>query len=471
VSVRQVVLRCALAGLALAAGSARAAESVADLAGLALELKPLETLPSEKWIATLPSAPQIDSVRFEVDGREAETDRFAPYRVTLKLPPPATRPIWIEAVALDKSGREIWRDGRCVHLPGDRSLLRLSLDGPQEGLVLVEPVRGRRIVGVDGLAPDGSVFATATAPPYRLHLPFSGAWGARARFDDGTASQSWHPGSGGGEVVDVRVGQVRWLAPVDAPAPRLEDVHVRYRGREQPVVRVVGGETASLELGLAIDVSGSTDPRFDELRSAARELAGSLLGPADRSFLVTFSQSAELVASARGDLAWVLSGVPARARSDKTRLYQGIAYALLQFHAEDPRAALVVLTDSCDTSTIPDDDRALEIARSRAIPVYVLLLEADCIRLYGVQDRWGEIRESLQADPRRTRANRERLARMAEASGGSVVSLDAGDSVAEALRRIRAELDRQWTVVFEPTAAEVASGAVELRVDPHRRGD
>ena len=35
----------------------------------------------------------------------------------------------------------------------------------------------------------------------------------------------------------------------------------------------------------------------------------------------------------------------------------------------------------------------------------------------------------------------------------------------------RAELDRQWTVVFEPTSSEVTSGAVELQVAPAPPGD
>lgn len=466
--VRKVIPRLTLVALALAAGPLHAGEPVADLTGLALELEPLGTLPSEKWTATVPSAPQVDRVRFEVDGRAAQTDRFAPYRATLKLSPPLTRPIWIEAVALDREGRELWRDGRCVHLPGDRSLLRLSVPAPGEGLVLVQPVRQRRTVGVDGLAPDGSVFATVASPPYRLRLPLAGAWGARARFDDGTSTLAWHPGAGGGEVVDVRLGQARWLSPAEDSAPRAESVHVLFRGEEQPVLRVVGGERATLELGLAIDVSESTGPRFDELRSAARELASSLLGPADRSFLVTFSQNAELVASSRGDLGWVLSAVPSQVRVDKTRLYEGIAYALLQFHAEDPRAALIVLTDGCDTSDRPEEKRALELARARAIPVYALRIDVGCFRLVHTQDMFGRIRNNLVTDEGHTRVNRSRLERFAAASGGSVVPLGADDSVAEALRRIRAELDRQWTVVFEPTSAEVSSGAVELRVDAAR---
>lgn len=460
--------RLALVLLASAAGPIAAGGAESPAPGFSLELAPLDPLPSARWSASVPSAPGIASVRFEVDGRSAEVDRNPPFKARLRLAPPLTQPSWIEAVALDAAGREIARDGRCVHLPDDKSLLRFV---PVEGsafVVLVEPPSGRRVVEVEGLAPDGSVFATAAAPPYRFTPPFAGPWAARARFDNGAQSQAWNTGTGGGEVVDVRLGQARWLAPADAPAPRLEDVHVLHRGREQRIVRLVGGETSSVELGLAIDVSESTGPRFRELRAAARDLATSLLGPADRSFLVTFSQTAELVASARGDLAWVLSAIPYQVRTDKTRLYEGIAFALMQFHAEEPRAALVVLTDSCDTSGVPDDDRALEIARLRAIPVYALLLETDCFRLDSFQDQWGYIRESVQTDLRRTRANRKRLARMAEASGGSVVPLRPDQSVAEALRRIRAELDRQWTVVFEPSSAQVASGAVEVRVDATR---
>lgn len=465
---RGLAPRLVLTLLASAAGSIAAGESALPRSAFLLELSPLETLPSSRWIASVPSAPGAHSVRFEVDGHPAAVDRVPPFRARLRLEPPLTRPIWIEAIALDPAGHEIARDGRCVHLPADRPLLRFERVENAAYVVLVEPPSGRNVVEVEGLAPDGSVFATAPAPPYRFTPPFAGPWGARARFDNGAQAQAWNSGTGGGEVVDVRLGQARWLSPLGAPPPRAAEVRVLHQGREQKIVRLVGGETSGLELGLAIDVSESTGPRFDELRAAARELASSLLAPTDRSFLVTFSQHAELVASARGDLAWVLSAVPSQVRADKTRLYEGIAFALLQFHAEDPRAALVVLTDSCDTTTVPDDDRALGIARSRAIPVYALLLEADCARLYGTQDIFGNIRTTLGTDLRLTKANRERLTRMAEASGGGVVTLGPEQSVAEALHRIRAELDRQWTVVFEPSSSEVASGAVEVRVDAMR---
>ncbi len=459
----------AFAAIALAACGAGAASELT--AALSLRLVPLETLPSERWRAEVVAGPAIVAVRFAVEGRPAELDRHAPFRTTLRLEPPFSGPVWIEAIGLDDQGRERARDGRCVHLPADRDALRLVRVGESEAVVLVQPAAGHRVERLEGIRPDGSVFASAVSLPFRFSIPGPGPFAARARFDDGAVAAAWDPGAGQGEIVQVRLGQARWLAPAGDAPPSPESVHVLSQGRQQRVLRLVGGDATGLELGLAVDVSESTGPRFDELRAATRAVAAALIGPGDRTFLVTFSQQSELVASARGDLEQVLTAVPSNVRSDKTRIYDGLAFSLLQFHAEDPRAALVVLTDACDTTKRPDVDRVRELARARAIPIYALLLDQGCVKLDYSQDFFGNIRTTYATDRALTYSNRTRLEQLTRDTGGRAVPLGDGEGIEAALRLILRELDRQWLVVFEPSSESVSSEEVEVRLGAPGRSE
>lgn len=457
-----------LVALALT-GAARATDYEpqlgADGADFRLELEPDGPIPSATWRAAVLAPSSVVSIRYLVGGRPVGRSRRPPFRERIELSEDPVGPTWIEAIGLDAGGLEVARDGRCVHRPADTPALRWVRTSGGSLLAMVEAAQGHRVERVELVTPEGEPLASRVDRPYRFAPSSSGPWGARARFDDGTALEAWLADGEIGESIDVRLGQARWIGPPEAPAPTPEDVRVLYRGEPQKVLRVVGGGAVRLELGFAIDTSESTHTRFNELRSAARALATRLLGPEDRSFVVPFSTRADVAASGRGDLAGLLAALPAESREEATHLYDALAFALLQFHGEDPRAALVVLTDACDTTAKPDLQRVTDLARRRAVPVYGLLLEEPCTRRIREVDVHGPDSSRDLPDERLGRAQRTTLGRVVRSTGGRILLLQEGNGIQAALEEILRELERQWIVVFEPSSDRVSSGAVEVRVN------
>jgi len=272
-----------------------------------------------------------------------------------------------------------------------------------------------------------------------------------------------------GESVDVRLGAVRLLLDRRAPPLDAGDVRVRWRGREQKVLRVVGGAAASLELGLAVDVSASTAPRFAELAGAATGAARALLTAEDRLFLVAFGERAELVAAARGDVERVLAALPEGSRPERTAIFAAVGFGLETFEGADARAALVLLTDGCDM--VPEEPPVAALrarSRERALPLYLLALGGVCQA--AACPGGAPVCRDVPARPyRAAMVRRGRLEHLAHTTGGRVFRLGADLPLERAWATLLEELSRQWLVVFEPTSGEVSSDEVEvLRRDGRR---
>jgi len=259
----------------------------------------------------------------------------------------------------------------------------------------------------------------------------------------------------------VRRGEARFTLGRDEAAPAAGGLSVRHRGRPQRIVSVTGGDRESLEIGLLVDVSGSTRGRFDELRAALADAEESLIGPSDRTFLGVFADEPLLLASGRGRELEAFAELPAPRAFSHTDLFEALAWSIGQFHREDPRAALVVLTDGC-ASDPPESYVGLrKLLAGSAIPVHVLLLDQPCAFDYcpggGLECAEPKRRLVLHYRPRL------RFLGLARASGGSVHTIGPEARLDGAWTEILGELGRQWRVVFEPDSDRVKSDEVEVR--------
>lgn len=405
-------------------------------------------------------------VRLLLDGVVAARDGRAPFRARIELGD-RVRERWIEAVAVDGDGRELDRDARAVDRPADRGAVRLVRAGGGDVVVHVAPPPGSRVSRV--LLRAASAEPTTIerrSPPWRFAAaeiaPFGegASLGAIVELDDGSRLEDWELGLEGAQL-DVRRGEARFTLGRDDPAPEAGRLSVRHRGRPQRIVSVAGGERETLELGLLIDVSGSTRKRFEELRSALAAAEESLIGPGDRTFLGVFAEEPLLLASGRGRNLRAHAELPAPREFSRTDLFEALAWSITQFHREDPRAALVVLTDGC-ASDPPEDYVGLRrLLAGSAIPVHVLLLDQPCV----FSDCPGDLVECR--DPK-TKVElhfrpRLRFLQLARASGGSVHAIGPGARLDGAWTTILSELGRQWLVVFEPDSDRVRSDEVEVR--------
>lgn len=294
------------------------------------------------------------------------------------------------------------------------------------------------------------------------------------------------------EVIDVRTGFVRVTLPGGAAAPRAEEFEVLWKGQKQRVLRVVGGAADPLEVGIAVDRSASMHAVFEPMRAAALALVDQGIAASDRVFVVGFTDAAHLLAEGRGAAREVLQSLPANpeAGTHPTALWQSLNRALELFGNADARAALIVVSDGCDTQGgLVRASSVTRRASALAIPIFLLLPgRDDCRNTVCRLDATGAWTCSAAAPPRmelRRRMEGDMLVvdsltftqntngafstaerdsftmRIADDGGGTFAVQDPADWPT-AWKRIFEQLGRQWTVVFEPTSEEVASEEIKV---------
>lgn len=304
-----------------------------------------------------------------------------------------------------------------------------------------------------------------------------------------------------GEVVDVRTGFVRVTLPAGAPPPRVEEIEVLWRKQPQRVVRVVGGADDPLELGIAVDRSVSMHATFEPMRAAALKLVDQAVSEEDRLFAVGFSNETRLLAEGRGEALQVIAALPTTPEigNRPTALFSALTRTLQLFENADARAAMIVVSDGCDTAG--DSASATSVgrrARDLAIPIFLLMPDRNvCQNTICQQDaagKWdcrpeasptlmhGEPPDMFNPAARQTALaesslaggateERDRFTGLISASGGGDFVVNDPEDWERAMKKISERLGRQWTVVFEPSSAEVASDEIKVysKAGGHRR--
>ena len=304
-----------------------------------------------------------------------------------------------------------------------------------------------------------------------------------------------------GEVIDVRTGFVRVTLPGGTSAPRAEEFEVLWQRQPQKVLRVVGGAADPLEVGITVDRSASMHAAFESMRAAALGLVEQGFSEEDRLFVVGFTDEARLLAEGRGATLRVLTALPASPdlASRPTALFESLRRTLQLFENAEERAALIVVSDGCDTAA--GTASATSVARRAsdlAIPIFLLMPDrSDCRNTVCTLDSGGRwtcspadsprlerslseegstvavrsmgITESTAASP--STAERHRFSALIGKAGGGHFFVDDPEDWQRALGRIFEQLGRQWTVVYEPTSNEVKSEEIRVyrRVEGRRK--
>ena len=270
------------------------------------------------------------------------------------------------------------------------------------------------------------------------------------------------------DSTEVVISQARFLMP-EQGAPTPEEVRVTWRKREQKVVRVVGGTGSSLDLGIAIDVSESVANERASFARAADEGALRLLRAEDRVFRVDFGINARCIGETVGGPGSLFTAMPAWP-PQKTAIFNGLAFALQRFDGLRDRAALIAFTDGCETTEGADWRAVLKAARTRAIPIVLVLADGTpCQKRETFQTRWVS-KDGLVAKTETARfvdvplsASRWALRELAKASGGLVLSLKSPEQAASIWAEVEQALAHLWVAVFEPSDPSVDGRHVEVR--------
>ena len=177
-----------------------------------------------------------------------------------------------------------------------------------------------------------------------------------------------------------------------------DDFDVFEDGAPQKIAFFARSQDVPLNLGLIVDFSGSQDPFLKAHHKDLETFLGSVLGPADRAYLLCFGNYLRVVSEFTSSPNELLAGLqayekgrrsfpelgPAEAREAGTAFYDAIYYSSAEMLAkvEHGRRALIVFSDGEDNSSAHNMMEALETAQSNDVVLYgVRYTEVKNVRL------------------------------------------------------------------------------------------
>ncbi|HEV7668532.1 MAG TPA: VWA domain-containing protein [Thermoanaerobaculia bacterium] len=296
--------------------------------------------------------------------------------------------------------------------------------------------------------------ATAYKPPFKRAVPVPrggpvGFLRVAARLADGTVVDDAVLMNAGaaGERVDVRLVEVPVVVTDRAGHPvrglLREDFRLKRNGVPQEISGFGDTGDLPLTLALAVDSSASMFLKLPRVERAARTLLLGALAPRDRALLVDFDSTPRLLAHPTRDLRAVAEALSGLRADGGTALWSAVVYALRELGGVAGRKALVVYSDGVGEEDPTSYGECLRAARASRVPVYLILSSSVSARKAG-----SLLREPLG----------EKLERLARATGGDAIFLDASlgadpgatDDLSAVYRRILAELRSQYLLTFYP---------------------
>jgi Ca-activated chloride channel family protein len=165
-----------------------------------------------------------------------------------------------------------------------------------------------------------------------------------------------------------------------------DDFEINEDGEPQKIAFFARSQDVPLNLGLVVDFSGSQDPFLKAHHKDLDVFLGSVLGPADRTFLLCFGDHLRLASPFTSSPNEVLAGLqafekgnrdfkelaPGEDREGGTAFFDAIYYAAtdLLSGVEHGRKALIVFSDGEDNSSAHNMMESLETAQSNDVVLY-----------------------------------------------------------------------------------------------------
>jgi VWFA-related protein len=404
-------------------------------------------------VETLLSGEGIKAVEFWLDGRKLAVRRSAPYALDFDfgIVPHMRR---IRAVGLDASDNPITGDDILVNAGTDPFQVRIV--SPRIAPHLV----GQARIEMDVHVPDGDELeslelyfnemrlATMYDPPFvqMIDVPqTNGGVGyirAVARLKDSAVPpiEDVVMINTPSYMEELNVHLVELPTTVTAngkPLDTLTEKSFKVLDEGQPVVisKFEHVRNLPLSIGLAIDTSGSMQPRLDEAQKAGAEFFEKVMRKGDKAFLVSFDKEPQLVQKWSTKVSDLHAGLAKLRAEESTALYDAVVTALYHFHGLRGQKALVLISDGKDTASKFTFDQALEYARRSGVPIYAIGI--------GIRGNEQDVRY--------------KLSRLTNETGGTVYYIEQARDLQRVYDEIQTELRSQYILGFYP-APDIKTG-------------
>ena len=411
-------------------------------------------------IETIVTGERIDYVEFYVDSDKIMTKHEPPYSLELDLGiVPASRRLRV--VGLDSEGKLVAGDEIFINTGSDPFRVHIAhpriaprVVGPTRVEVDVDLPEGRTLERIDLYLNEDHV-GTMYEPPYAqtIHVPASSEVGYLRAVGVTTGDEPL-------ETEDVvLINTPQFIQEVDVhlvelPTTVLQDgrpvqdlpqtAFQVFDGDQQvDIARFEYVRDIPLNVGLAVDSSGSMEDKIVRAQRAAAQFFRDILRSGDQAFVIGFSETPVVVQKWTDDRDALVMGLAGLRAEDATALFDSIVYSLYNFQGVEGQKALVLLSDGKDTSSKFTYEQALEYARRSAVPIYSIGI--------GI--------------PTLERDTRGKLSEISKETGGRSYFIDEISGLDAIYDEIERELRAQYLLGFYPPQSVArGSGWREIRV-------
>jgi len=431
---------------------ANASATVATLKGAiessetSLRIVPLtdDLLSGLQHIETITSG-DVKAVEFYLDGHKIMTKRQPPFTLDLDLGSvPQVR--HVRAVALNEKGDPVTGDEIDLNTGNDPFRVRIvsprvaiKAHGQTRVEMAVNVPEGKKLDHVELFLNDKRM-AELFGPPYVQTIdipPTEGVGYIRA-----VAKLKDDPQPPVEDLVMINTPQFMEQVNVhlvELPTTVMRNGHpvndlpqsafkVLDEGKPVNVTKFEHVNNLPLSIGLAIDTSGSMQPRMSEAQKAGSQFFTNVLKPGDKAFLVSFDSQPQLIQRWSTKLADVNAGLAKLRAEEATALYDAVVYSLYNFVGVKGQKALILITDGKDTASKFSFDQAIEYAQRAAVPIYAI----------GIGIHATEI------------DTRYKLGKFCTETGGNVYYIEAASDLGRIYTDIQNELRSQYILGFYP---------------------
>ncbi len=422
-------------------------KDVMESAETSLRIIPLtdDLLAGIQHIETIAFGEKIKGVEFYLDGHKVMIKRQPPYTLDLDFGD-VPRAHNIRAVALDDKGQIITGDEVVVNTGTDPFRVRIvsprvamNLHGETKVEMSVRTPEGKHLDKLE-LFYNETPMATLYGPPYvqTINIPQN----TGVAYLRAVASLKDDPAPPIEDVVMINTPQFMEevnVHLVELPTTVIANGHplnslaesafkVLDEGKPVKIAKFEHVANLPLSIGMAVDTSGSMQPRMGEAQRSGAEFFKNVLKPGDKAFLVSFDTQPQLIqkwSPKLGDLDAALSKLRAE---ESTALYDAIVYSLYNFLGVKGQKALVVITDGADTSSKFSFDQAVEYARRAAVPIYAIAI--------GMRPTDIDIKY--------------KLSKFCAETGGNIYTIENASQLGQIYKDIQNELRSQYVLGFYP---------------------
>jgi Ca-activated chloride channel family protein len=217
-----------------------------------------------------------------------------------------------------------------------------------------------------------------------------------------------------------------------------EDFRLFEDDVEQKVTHF-SSEDAPLSIGLLVDTSGSMGAKLDTSRRAVKEFLKTL-NATDESFLVEFSDRAQLAVPLTSDAGAIESSMTSATSGGLTALLDAVNMGLQEMkRAKNPRKALLVISDGGDNNSRFTSSQISGLVREADVQIYAMGVFEPTLS-FGLGGKLG----TAELDGPRL------LSAIADQTGGRALAATNLRDLPGIAERIGIELRNQYVLAYSP---------------------